>query len=123
SAWRPRPTHPFAAPTPPRKMRSALDLHVLSTPPAFILSQDQTLHQKLESHGAEAPQPKLTRHPDALKETIDAISTPDGSLTDPRAPESRQRTRTGFSHTVEFPKNTEGGAPCMPETVPRQGVH
>ncbi|MDX6618516.1 MAG: hypothetical protein QOK36_902, partial [Gaiellales bacterium] len=23
-----------------------LDLHVLSTPPAFVLSQDQTLHEK-----------------------------------------------------------------------------
>ena len=26
-----------------------LDLHVLSTPPAFVLSQDQTLHRKLET--------------------------------------------------------------------------
>jgi hypothetical protein len=26
---------------------NALDLHVLSTPPAFVLSQDQTLQQKL----------------------------------------------------------------------------
>src|SRR5690606_27153006 len=26
-----------------------LDLHVLSTPPAFVLSQDQTLQQKTES--------------------------------------------------------------------------
>ena len=40
-----RVTHPFAtllgaeAPFP-------FDLHVLSTPPAFILSQDQTLHSK-----------------------------------------------------------------------------
>src|SRR5690625_2722695 len=25
----------------------ALDLHVLGTPPAFVLSQDQTLHRKL----------------------------------------------------------------------------
>ena len=31
-------THPFAVP-----ILSALDLHVLGTPPAFILSQDQTL--------------------------------------------------------------------------------
>ncbi len=28
----------------------ALDLHVLGTPPAFILSQDQTLHKNL-NHG------------------------------------------------------------------------
>jgi hypothetical protein len=35
-----RVTHPSA--TQPRKV--AFDLHVLSRPPAFILSQDQTLH-------------------------------------------------------------------------------
>ena len=27
----------------PKRVRSSLDLHVLSTPPAFVLSQDQTL--------------------------------------------------------------------------------
>jgi hypothetical protein len=32
--------------TNPPKGESALDLHVLSTPPAFVLSQDQTLQQK-----------------------------------------------------------------------------
>ena len=43
-AGRSRVTHPFAGdmgcPTPP-------DLHVLSTPPAFVLSQDQTLQECL----------------------------------------------------------------------------
>ena len=38
-AGRSRVTHPFAG----RGLRPALDLHVLSTPPAFVLSQDQTL--------------------------------------------------------------------------------
>ena len=33
-------THPFAT----LHLRDAFDLHVLGTPPAFILSQDQTLH-------------------------------------------------------------------------------
>ena len=28
---------------------SSLDLHVLGTPPAFVLSQDQTLNLKVES--------------------------------------------------------------------------
>ena len=38
----PRATHPCA--TPPRtEAREAFDLHVLSMPPAFVLSQDQTL--------------------------------------------------------------------------------
>src|SRR3954471_7008424 len=40
-----RVTHPFAARVPRRAL--PLDLHVLSTPPAFVLSQDQTLQQKL----------------------------------------------------------------------------
>ena len=31
-----------------------LDLHVLSTPPAFVLSQDQTLHRKLH-HNHHTP--------------------------------------------------------------------
>jgi hypothetical protein len=36
----PRVTHPSATPC----LRRAFDLHVLGTPPAFILSQDQTRH-------------------------------------------------------------------------------
>src|SRR6476619_2918980 len=49
-----RVTHPFAARVPQRAL--PLDLHVLSTPPAFVLSQDQTLQQKLaltnlDTHG------------------------------------------------------------------------
>src|SRR3954452_6908490 len=40
-----RVTHPFAARVPRRAL--PLDLHVLSTPPAFVLSQDQTLQQNL----------------------------------------------------------------------------
>ena len=36
-----RVTHPFAT----HHLRDAFDLHVLGTPPAFILSQDQTLHK------------------------------------------------------------------------------
>ena len=35
------------------------DLHVLSTPPAFVLSQDQTLHKK----GREKPKPRQTDKP------------------------------------------------------------
>ena len=37
-----RITHPFATKIPRRIF--PFDLHVLGTPPAFILSQDQTLH-------------------------------------------------------------------------------
>ena len=49
---------------------NALDLHVLSTPPAFVLSQDQTLQQKLalanpsNCDGIAAPEQniKLAQH-------------------------------------------------------------
>ena len=37
----------------PPKQASPFDLHVLSTPPAFVLSQDQTLQKKQTNH----PQP------------------------------------------------------------------
>ncbi|WP_206671164.1 hypothetical protein, partial [Megasphaera sp. BIOML-A1] len=43
-------THPFATRI-DKKQASHLfsfDLHVLSTPPAFVLSQDQTLHDSME---------------------------------------------------------------------------
>ena len=38
-----RVTHPFA--THLCRSTDAFDLHVLGTPPAFVLSQDQTLHE------------------------------------------------------------------------------
>jgi hypothetical protein len=42
-----RVTHPFATDRQEQAPVSPFDLHVLSTPPAFILSQDQTLHKCL----------------------------------------------------------------------------
>ena len=50
----PRVTHPFAARTPFPKEGASLDLHVLSTPPAFVLSQDQTLRVGVLTSGANA---------------------------------------------------------------------
>jgi hypothetical protein len=43
----PRVTHPSAANHRFRRSESSLDLHVLGTPPAFVLSQDQTLNLKV----------------------------------------------------------------------------
>ena len=42
-----RVTHPCAAVRPVQAPTFSLDLHVLSLPLAFILSQDQTLHSKV----------------------------------------------------------------------------
>ena len=39
----PRVTHPFATKVPKASSGPPFDLHVLSMPPAFVLSQDQTL--------------------------------------------------------------------------------
>jgi hypothetical protein len=54
-------------------MASSFDLHVLSTPPAFVLSQDQTLHQQTQptTHTTKAQaaskkiqtRQKPTKHP------------------------------------------------------------
>ena len=53
----PRVTHPCAA---HRPKASALDLHVLGAPPAFVLSQDQTLSFIPADHGSEDPGPAGT---------------------------------------------------------------
>ena len=45
-AGRSRITHPFATLTKQQAAWIPFDLHVLSTPPAFILSQNRTLHKK-----------------------------------------------------------------------------
>src|SRR3954469_7363479 len=62
-----------------------LDLHVLSTPPAFVLSQDQTLQQKLEKHPSNKKLPKESK---------------------PKKP-AREKTNWHwlYKHPVEFSKN------------------
>ena len=44
-----RVPHPFATFHPEQAPGFTFDLHVLSAPPAFVLSQDQTLHRDLRS--------------------------------------------------------------------------
>ena len=40
-----RVTHPSATKNQEQALNSPFDLHVLGVPPAFVLSQDQTLHK------------------------------------------------------------------------------
>src|SRR4051812_47784462 len=54
-----RVTHPFAG----YPLRDPRDLHVLSTPPAFVLSQDQTLQEKVQVT-------RRTRPSDASKDRV-----------------------------------------------------
>ena len=46
--------------------RFSLDLHVLGTPPAFILSQDQTLNKIVSNHSFSAALKSVFRNSDAL---------------------------------------------------------
>ena len=62
-AGRSRITHPFATLTKQQAAWIPFDLHVLSTPPAFILSQNRTLHKK--------PFMKRHRHDDSQNKKID----------------------------------------------------
>src|SRR6476646_9343652 len=69
----PRVTHPFATRVPRKAL--PFDLHVLSTPPAFVLSQNQTLQTKTthDKHRWNSNQnkPDLTkRHQKLASKTI-----------------------------------------------------
>src|SRR3954462_2683126 len=76
-----RVTHPFAARVPRRAL--PLDLHVLSTPPAFVLSQDQTLQQKTLEQTVPA---KHTRPPLANKSQVHPKKPHDTTTTQAAAP-------------------------------------
>ena len=67
-AGRSRITHPFATLTKQQAARIPFDLHVLSTPPAFILSQNRTLHKKLRGKPR-----KVTHKTISKKETDEKI--------------------------------------------------
>ena len=114
----PRVTHPFAARAPSPKGRASLDLHVLSTPPAFVLSQDQTLREGIltsdgerrfvdtESHRQKTVQSLV--HPSCL-----CSSVPKESLHGWQCqPLTRVIYGTNFRHAVEFSRS--GRAPSRP---------
>ena len=62
------------------------DLHVLSTPPAFILSQDQTLHKKRFRKKQAVKSPNPTKNKPTNTQTgagLAKIQKLQGSTTDP----------------------------------------
>ena len=91
-----------------------LDLHVLSTPPAFVLSQDQTLHRKTSTPPKQAERQSIrATSPDRTKLTC----SPESSSKKPRHqhpshPKRAAKTLTStgqnklirrlIKHTVEF---------------------
>src|SRR5438874_12138436 len=52
---------------------SSLHLHVLSTPPAFVLSQDQTLREELLGARPEGPRPSQRAVMDHLRRLVHEI--------------------------------------------------
>src|SRR3954466_14911208 len=120
--WRaghPRVTHPFAARVPRRAL--PLDLHVLSTPPAFVLSQDQTLQQKTLEQTVPAKKPptplanKGQVHP---KKPHDTTTTTAAASTRTNTPNigtllSSQRTTTPPYPTRSLSRPS-GGRPSRP---------
>jgi hypothetical protein len=126
----PRVTHPFAA-LPSEGLpllRLPLDLHVLGTPPAFVLSQDQTLRREpldprpTDSLGSVSgslleSRPHRAAHPDrpscgAFRTTVEPAGTANRTSRDQRG------KRTGFWHTVQFSRCER-----RPEgRTPRNGV-
>src|SRR5262249_17346222 len=119
-----RVTHPFAARVPRRAF--PLDLHVLSTPPAFVLSQDQTLQQKpVENMSWQSKIAKIT--PTGVHQTNLALAFKQSTLL------SSQTTNTHHQPTpVRGPTNgatphaseelrankTPSGPSASPFTVP-----
>jgi hypothetical protein len=71
-----------------------LDLHVLSTPPAFVLSQDQTLQQKL-----------ALANLDTTDGTVDNAEAQTSNWHNTTSPNKKAR------HTVEFSKDTRTSIP------------
>jgi hypothetical protein len=71
------------------------DLHVLSTPPAFVLSQDQTLQTK-----------PVQKNPENISSKTDIKKQPHPQHGKPRAWQNNNKQNT--KHTIEFSNNTPG---------------
>jgi hypothetical protein len=127
----PRCTHPYAA----RVLLHALDLHVLGLPPAFVLSQDQTL--KLTVFACpKRPRPKpcpsrARRDPELSRmASIRWLNRTDLGCVDNRRPiVARRRPRiSSIVHNVQeqktpsgqFPRLSSGGGPTASERAYRR---
>ena len=76
----------------PPKGAFPLDLHVLSTPPAFVLSQDQTLHRKPNNHKDHSVNNKQSK-PDKTRST--SKQSPESSFVNSKKPNHPNPTKQG----------------------------
>ena len=76
-----RVTHPFATDQKEQAPSSPFDLHVLSTPPAFVLSQDQTLRKCLIARQPKSPA-HYVQHPTGIGESTASLKLTEQIITD-----------------------------------------
>ena len=101
----PRVTHPFATVLTPEGAFS-FDLHVLSTPPAFVLSQDQTLHEEILENSPCSEEPERSQPSVVYCQTVRLapdrqVSTGFVKKTWPCST-TRDRSREAVMHAVQF---------------------
>ena len=115
AGWSPI-THPFATLTAKRTWPIPFDLHVLSTPPAFVLSQNRTLHRKTR----KTRNPRSRRK--ALQTSIDSRAIPRANRTEepPRMERGDLAFKKGYINStinaLEFSNHHAGlrSPPAMP---------
>src|SRR5690606_23845832 len=95
-----------------------LDLHVLSTPPAFVLSQDQTLQQKPGKTSRTGPRQKIKL---AQNQSMNKLDTLLSSQETPAHHFGPRGPGRGNFHTVRGPargvKRSARRTPVQPSTV------
>ena len=88
------------------------DLHVLSTPPAFVLSQDQTLHKKFQNknpkQAVKSPKPnKRTNHHkphnNAARAGVQKITTKKNTVPSTRRGQKRGNQKVEHNHMPTNP--------------------
>ena len=86
---------------PPLEPKSSLDLHVLSLPPAFVLSQDQTL--KLKRRSRDVLDVRTSAHPLLVLPAIAYLRT----IPDPPTRLGMAQAKSHLSDAHQFHKETE----------------
>ena len=85
---------------------SPFDLHVLSTPPAFVLSQDQTLQTKPTKPGPNQPQ-TASQNPQSVQQS----RKPDQAQPNPKKKEgqaNQNKTNPKRPHTTKIMRSPQG---------------
>ena len=92
---------------PAKNKADPFDLHVLSTPPAFVLSQDQTLQKKQtnqKNNNQPQPPPHTTPHRTAHSSNHNQKTKPPDKTSPPTKKQANHGTKN--KHTIEISNNT-----------------